>query len=114
MRDSTDPGVAGCRRSHRARLRQLQLLGRAEHVHGEAGRGVRHVIAEGAVVVRGRRLTTMDEEDIYDAVESVMPAFRKDFGAISERVLLLQPYLDQAHRRFVDTSMEFDRIYIPF
>jgi guanine deaminase len=64
--------------------------------------------------VRDRRLTTIDEEDIYDAVEAVMPGFRKDFAAISERVKRLQPWLDQAHARFVATEMEFDRVYIPF
>ncbi len=83
-------------------------------VHVEAGRGVRHVIVDGAVVVRDRRLTTIDEDEIYDAVETVMPGFRRDFAAISERVARLQPYLDEAHRRFVSTELEFDRLYIPF
>jgi guanine deaminase len=83
-------------------------------VHVEAGRGVRHVIVDGAVVVRDRRLTKVNEDDIYDAVEAVMPGFRKDFAAISERVKRLQPWLDQAHARFVATEMEFDRVYIPF
>jgi 5-methylthioadenosine/S-adenosylhomocysteine deaminase len=83
-------------------------------VHVEAGRGVRHVITDGRVVVRDRKLTTMNENDIYDAVEAVMPGFRRDFAAITERVQRLQPYLDQAHRRFVETDLEFDRIYIPF
>jgi 5-methylthioadenosine/S-adenosylhomocysteine deaminase len=83
-------------------------------VHVEAGRGVRHVIVDGAVVVRDRRLTTIDEDEIYDAVEAVMPGFRRDFAVISERVKRLQPWLDQAHARFVTTEMEFERIYIPF
>ena len=47
-------------------------------VHVEAGRGVRHVIVDGNVVVRDRRLTTMNEDDIYSAVETVMPDFRRD------------------------------------
>jgi 5-methylthioadenosine/S-adenosylhomocysteine deaminase len=83
-------------------------------VHVEAGRGVRHVIVDGAVVVRDRRLTTIDEDDIYAEVEAVMPGFRRDFAAISERVKRLQPWLDQAHARMVETEMEYDRIYIPF
>src|SRR5262249_56729714 len=55
-------------------------------VHVEAGRGVRHVIVDGAVVVRDRRLTTIDEDEIYGAVEAVMPGVRQDFAAISARV----------------------------
>jgi guanine deaminase len=83
-------------------------------VHVEGGRGVRHVIVDGAVVVRDRRLTTMNEDDIYAAIEAVMPGFRRDFAAVSERVKRLQPWLDQAHQRIVSTELEFDRIYIPF
>jgi 5-methylthioadenosine/S-adenosylhomocysteine deaminase len=83
-------------------------------VHVEAGRGVRHVIVDGAVVVRDRRLTTIAEDDIYDAVEAVMPGFRRDFAAISERVKRLQPWLDQAHQRIVSTEIGLERIHIPF
>src|SRR5262249_57670113 len=83
-------------------------------VHVEAGRGVRHVIVDGAVVVRDRRLTTINEDEIYDAVEAVMPGFRKDFAAISERVRKLQPWLDEAHQRMVSTQLEIDPIFIPF
>jgi guanine deaminase len=83
-------------------------------VHVEAGRGVRHVIVDGVVVVRDRRLTTIDEDEIYAAVEVVMPGFRRDFSAICERVKRLQPWLDEAHQRIVSTELEFDRIYTPF
>jgi 5-methylthioadenosine/S-adenosylhomocysteine deaminase len=100
--DMNDPSWSPCNSA----VRQL--------VHVEAGRGVRHVLVNGKVIVRDRRLTTMDEDEIYDAVEAVMPGFRKDFAAISERVKRLQPWLDQAHAKFVATEMEFDRVYIPF
>jgi 5-methylthioadenosine/S-adenosylhomocysteine deaminase len=83
-------------------------------VHIEAGRGVRHVIVDGAIVVRERRLTTIDEDEVYDAVEAVMPSFRRDFSAISERVKRLQPWLDAAHQCMVSTKLEFDRIYTAF
>ncbi len=100
--DMRDPGWSPCNSA----ARQL--------VHVEGGRGVRHVVVDGAVVVRDRRLTTINEDDIYAAVEAVMPGFRHDFAAISERVKRLQPWLDEAHARFVATELDFDRIYVPF
>jgi guanine deaminase len=83
-------------------------------VHIEAGRGVRHVVVDGKVVVRDRQLTTVKEDQIYDEVEKVMPEFRRDFDGISARVKRLQPWLDVAHKRMVTTEMEFDRVYSPF
>ena len=84
-------------------------------VHVEAGRGVRHVIVDGAVVVRDRRLTTIDEDEIYDAGEGrdarLPPGLRRRSRSASQR---LQPWLDQAHQRIVSTELDFDRIYIPF
>jgi 5-methylthioadenosine/S-adenosylhomocysteine deaminase len=79
-------------------------------VHIEAGRGVRHVIVDGKIVVRDRRLTTLDEATIYDAVKAVMPSFRRDFAVISERVARLQPYLDRAHRRIMTAPLDMERL----
>jgi guanine deaminase len=100
--DMSDPSWSPCNSA----VRQL--------VHIEAGRGVRHVIVDGTVVVRDRQLTTVKEDEIYEAVEAVMPGFRRDFTAISERVKRLQPWLDAAHKRMVATELEFDRVYVPF
>jgi 5-methylthioadenosine/S-adenosylhomocysteine deaminase len=100
--DMSDPSWSPCNSA----VRQL--------VHIEAGRGVRHVIVDGTVVVRDRQLTTVKEDEIYEAVEAVMPGFRRDFTAISERVNRLQPWLDAAHERMIATELEFDRVYSPF
>ncbi len=83
-------------------------------VHIEAGRGVRHVIVDGRPVVRDRNLTTLGEETIFDAVEAVMPEFRRDFTTVSARVARLQPWLDKAHRKIVETNVGFDRLPILF
>jgi len=66
------------------------------------------------VVVRDRRLTTMDEEEIYEAVEAVMPGFRRDFAAISERVKRLQPGSTRRTRASWKRRWNSTRIYIPF
>jgi guanine deaminase len=79
-------------------------------VHIEAGRGVRHVIVDGRVVVRDRALTTVDEATIYEAVKVVMPEFRRDFTTISKRVAKLQPWLDQAHRKIMAAELDIERL----
>jgi 5-methylthioadenosine/S-adenosylhomocysteine deaminase len=79
-------------------------------VHIEAGRGVRHVIVDGKVVVRDRQLTTVDEMIIYEAVKSVMPEFRRDFATISQRVAKLQPWLHRAHRRIMAAELDIERL----
>ena len=79
-------------------------------VHIEAGRGVRHVVVDGKLVVRDRQLTTVDEATIYDAVKTVMPQFRRDFTAISQRVAKLQPWLDRAHRQIMAAELDIERL----
>ena len=79
-------------------------------VHIEAGRGVRHVIVDGKVVVRDRQLETVDETTIYQAVEAVMPQFRRDFATISQRVAKLQPWLDRAHHRIMTAELDIERL----
>jgi guanine deaminase len=79
-------------------------------VHIEAGRGVRHVIVDGKIVIRDGRLTTLDEETVFDAVKAVMPEFSRDFSAITQRVAKLQPYLDRAHHQIMITALDIERL----
>lgn len=79
-------------------------------VHVEAGRGVQHVLVDGAVVVRNRKLASIDESEIYDAVEVVMPGFRRDFEAVSARVAILQPWLDIAHGKLMTADLDINRL----
>jgi 5-methylthioadenosine/S-adenosylhomocysteine deaminase len=79
-------------------------------VHIEAGRGVRHVVVDGRVVIRDRKLATVDETEIYQAVAAVMPGFRTDFSAITQRVAKLQPWLDRAHRQIMAAELDLERL----
>jgi guanine deaminase len=83
-------------------------------VHIEAGRGVKHVIVDGKMVVRDRQLTTIDESTIYDAVAAVMPGFRRDFETISQRVAKLQPWIDAAHEQIMAAPLDIDRLPLRF
>ena len=79
-------------------------------VHVEAGRGMQHVIVDGAIVVRDRKLANIDELEIYEAVEVVMPGFRRDFEAVSARVAILQPWLDIAHNKLMTADLDINRL----
>ncbi|MCL2429954.1 MAG: amidohydrolase family protein, partial [Alphaproteobacteria bacterium] len=83
-------------------------------VHIEAGRGVRHVLVDGRLVVKDRHLVTLDEDTIFEAVSTVMPGFRHDFATVSARVAKLQPWLDEAHRRITETNVGYDRMPVLF
>ncbi len=78
-------------------------------VHIEGGRAVKHVMVDGNFIIRDRKLTTMDEQAIYDEVDAIMPGFRRDFDAIRARVARWQPWLDEADRRINEAEVGIER-----
>jgi len=128
LRAATEAGAQGARQGHalgriapglKADLTVIDLRDPSfspmnsaarQLVHIEAGRGVRHVIVDGKVVVRDRRLERVDELTIYEAVKAVMQQFRRDFTTISQRVAKLQPWLDRAHRRIMAAELDIERL----
>jgi guanine deaminase len=79
-------------------------------VHVEAGRAVKHVMVDGKWVMRDRRLTMINEADVFAEVTEIMPNFRADFAAITERVKRLQPWLDEAHAKMDATDVGIERL----
>jgi cytosine/adenosine deaminase-related metal-dependent hydrolase len=68
-------------------------------VYTEAGRGVETVIIDGRVVMKGRKVTTIDEDALRREVASLMRHFIADYDAVvasRERAL---PYMLAAHRK---------------
>jgi 5-methylthioadenosine/S-adenosylhomocysteine deaminase len=68
-------------------------------VFTESGRGVETVIVDGRIVVRDRRVTTLDERALREEVTELMTVLRKDIDAVVKRNAAMMPYLLEAHRR---------------
>ncbi len=68
-------------------------------VFAEGGAAVETVIVAGRVVVADRRLTTIDETALRQAVDDVMPGVHADLDAVTERIAQISPGLLEAWRR---------------
>jgi 5-methylthioadenosine/S-adenosylhomocysteine deaminase len=79
-------------------------------VHVEGGRGVRDVMVDGRWLMRDRKVVSIDQETVFEAVRAVMPDFAKDFAAIRARVARLQPWLDKAHAKVRDADVGIERL----
>jgi guanine deaminase len=78
-------------------------------VFTEAGRGVETVIVDGRVVVRDRKITTIDERALREEVAELMKVLRKDIDAVVARNAAMMPYLMEAHRRTWATDIGLNR-----
>jgi 5-methylthioadenosine/S-adenosylhomocysteine deaminase len=68
-------------------------------VYSETGRGVETVIVDGRIVMRDRRLLTIDEAAFAAELREVMQGFRRDFAQVAARNAPIIPYLLEANRR---------------
>lgn len=79
-------------------------------VYAETGRGVRHVLVDGAVVVRDRRLLTLDTAVLAAAAEAARARMQPEHAAMTERDAALRAALLDQHRRAADDALPFDRM----
>ena len=75
----------------------------------ETGAGVDTVMVGGRVVVRGGRMTTVDEAAVRAEVEDIMPAFRRDFEGLRRTSAEAAPALIEALRRLEAVDVGLDR-----
>ena len=78
-------------------------------VFTESGSAVDTVMIDGQVVMEARRLTTIDEDALREAVDKVMPALRRDIDMVSKRNADIAPFLLEAYRRSWDDDVGMNR-----
>ena len=79
-------------------------------VYGETGRGLRHVLVDGRVVVRDGVVTTVDEAALRAEIADLLGVFRSDFDANAARMAPAIPYLLDALSRLRDTDVGPSRL----
>jgi cytosine/adenosine deaminase-related metal-dependent hydrolase len=78
-------------------------------VYTEAGRGVESVIVDGRVVMKERKLTTLDEDALRREVADLMRHFIADYDAVVESRKRALPYMLDAHRRVWQPEIGLNR-----
>jgi cytosine/adenosine deaminase-related metal-dependent hydrolase len=68
-------------------------------VYTESGRGVDTVIVDGKVVIKDRKMLTIDEDALRREVTDLMRSFNADFEKVVESRKQALPYMLDAHRR---------------
>jgi 5-methylthioadenosine/S-adenosylhomocysteine deaminase len=78
-------------------------------VYSETGRGIETVIVDGRVVVKDRRVTTIDEEDLRREVADLMRHFIADYDAVVRSCKEAMACLLEAHRRVWQEDIGIER-----
>jgi 5-methylthioadenosine/S-adenosylhomocysteine deaminase len=78
-------------------------------VFGESGRGVETTIVDGRLVMRDRRVLTIDEAALRSKLAAIMPTFRRDFADVAEANRQAIPYLLAANERLKSHNVGINR-----
>jgi len=81
-------------------------------VYTEAGRGVESVIVDGRVVIKKRKIETIDEEALRREVAGLMRHFIADYDAVVASRKRALPHMLEAHRRVWQTDIGMNR-FVP-
>jgi len=78
-------------------------------VYTESGRGVATVMVDGRVVVKDRKVTTIDEDALRREVADLMRHFLADYDSIVASRQRALPYMLEAHRQMWQGDVGMNR-----
>ena len=78
-------------------------------VYADSGRSIETVIVNGRLVVRDRRVVSVDEAALHEELRELMPAVRADVEQRRRGYESVRPYLDEVHRRSWATPLGVQR-----
>jgi cytosine/adenosine deaminase-related metal-dependent hydrolase len=81
-------------------------------VYTESGRGIDAVMINGKMVMKDRRVLTIDEDALRREVESLMRSFVSDYDSVVKARARALPYMREAHRRMWEPDIGLNR-FIP-
>jgi len=78
-------------------------------VYTESGRGVDSVMIDGRMVMKGRRVTTIDADALRREVQELMKHFIADYEAVVKSRARALPYMLDAHRKMWEPDVGMNR-----
>lgn len=81
-------------------------------VFTEPGRSVETVAVAGRIVVRDRRVVSIDEAALREEVAGLMQPLLRDLAGITARLDTMMPYLNEAARRTWDADIGLNRYVV--
>jgi len=79
-------------------------------VYAEAGGAIRHVLVDGELVVRDRRLVALSEAELARRANTARAEMAADMAALADRSAPLRDGLLAMHARVLEADLPFDRL----
>lgn len=82
----------------------------AKHlVYSENGSSIETVMVAGRIVVQKGRLTTIDEQAVFDEIAELVPAYLAEHADLERRNKIFEPVMAEIHRRATQVDIGLNR-----
>ena len=80
-------------------------------VYAENGSSIETVMVAGRIVMQDGRLTTVDEQAIFDEIAQLLPALLAEHAELERRNAVFEPVMAEIHRRSSAMDIGLDRYH---